>query len=263
MDKKKVIIIGGGFAGVNMAKKLAGKEAIQVTLIDQNNYNFFQPLLYQVATSMLEVSNISVPFRTLFSGKKNIHFRKGKLLKNDRTNNKVVLSNGPVEYDELVLATGTTSNFFGMDNIQQNALPMKTIDEAIEIRNYLLQKMEEATFTEDWDERRKLRNVVIAGAGPSGVEVAGMMAETRDIILRRIYPEINEKKVNIYLVDGASAVLPPMSESSQQYSYNKLKKMGVRIKLDTQVTDYKDDVVHFSDGDTIETKILIRTAGVT
>lgn len=261
--KKEIVIIGGGFAGINMAGKLKNKEGLHVTLVDKNNYNFFTPLLYQVATGMLDVSSISTPFRTLLKKAKNIDFRLGELQKVDPENNKVQLSTGVLSYDALVIAVGSKSNFFGMDNIEQNALPMKSIDQAVELRNYLLQKAEEATYITDENKRAKLRNIVISGAGPSGVEVAGMIAEMSDRIMDKIYPKLSDEKLSIHLVDGAPAVLPPMREKSQKYTYEKLKEMGVRIGLEKMVADYKDDTVYFKDGDTIQTETLIWTAGVT
>ncbi|HLR33583.1 MAG TPA: NAD(P)/FAD-dependent oxidoreductase [Fodinibius sp.] len=260
---KNIVVIGGGFAGINMAKKLKNKDGIHVTLVDKNNYNFFTPLLYQVATGMLDVSSISTPFRTLLKKAKNFDFRLGELQAVHPEENKVQLSTGQLSYDVLVMATGTKANFFGMDNIEQNALPMKSIDQAVELRNYLLQKAEEATYTTDGNKRAKLHNIIISGAGPSGVEVTGMIAEMSDRIMDEIYPEISEEQLGIYLVDGAPTVLPPMREKSQKYTYKKLQEMGVRIGLEKMVTDYKDHTVYFKDGDTIKTETLIWTAGVT
>jgi len=260
---KKIVIIGGGFAGVSLAQKLENKNEFQVTLVDRNNYNYFTPLLYQVATGMLEVSNISAPFRSLFLEKNNIRFRLGKLQRVDRASNKVHLSTGVLNYDTLVIATGTKTNYFGMENIKKNALPMKTIDDAVEMRNYLLQKAEEATYTIDPEKQAKLRNVVISGAGPTGVEVAGMLAEMRNNLMQKIYPELQEHRLNIYLVDAAPTVLPPMREKSQHYTYETLKEMGVRVGLEKMVEDYKNDTVYFKDGDTVETETLIWAAGVT
>lgn len=262
MDKK-IVIIGGGFAGINLVKQLGGKKGVQVTLVDKNNYNFFTPLLYQVATGMLDVSSISIPFRTLFEGKKNLHYRLGELEEVFPKQNKVKLSTGEMEYDYLVIATGTKSNYFGMENIEKNALPMKSIDQAVKLRNYLIREAEKYTYTKDEDEKRKMRNIVISGAGPSGVEVAGMLAEMSKTVLKGIYPELDQKKMNLYLVDGAPSVLPPMREKSQKYSKESLEKMGVIVKLNKMVSDYKDDKVIFKDGETIETKTLIWTAGVT
>jgi len=261
--KKEVVIIGGGFAGISLARNLSNVKGFHVTLVDKNNYNFFPPLLYQVATGFLEASNISYPFRKLFHGKKNTNFRLGTLQKIVPEENNVLLSTGALPYDYLILATGTESNFFGIENIRKHALPMKTVDDAIEMRNTLLQTAEEATVTTDSDERRKLGIVVIAGGGPTGVEVAGMLAEMRMNILEKDYPELSGNQFRIILVDGAPVLLTPMSEKSQRYTYEALCKMGVEIKLNTQVKDYIDDVVMFADGEHLETKLLIWTAGVT
>ena len=263
MKEKKIVIIGGGFAGINLAKHLGNKKGLQVTLVDKNNYNFFTPLLYQVSTGMLDVSSITIPFRTLFKKKENLRYRLGKLIEVRAEENKVVLSTGELEYDYLVMAMGTKSNFFGMENIEKNALPMKSINQAVKLRNYLLLEAERYIYTKDEVEKRKMRNIVISGAGPSGVEVAGMLAEMRNNILNDIYPELKKEKMNLYLVDGAPNVLPPMSEKSQKYSQESLEKMGIIVKLNKMVSDYKDDKVIFKDGDSIETKTLIWTAGVT
>ncbi|WP_026451304.1 NAD(P)/FAD-dependent oxidoreductase [Aequorivita capsosiphonis] len=263
MKDKKIVIIGGGFAGINLARKMGGKKGVQITLVDKNNYNFFPPLLYQVATGMLDVSSISIPFRTLFSGKKNLHFRLGELEEVIPVENKVKLSTGELAYDYLVIATGTKANYFGMENIQKNSLPMKTIDDAVKLRNFLIREAEKYTYCKDEVEKRKMRNIVISGAGPSGVEVAGMIAEMRNRTLADIYPELSNTPLNIYLVDGAPTVLPPMREKSQKYSQESLEKMGIIVKLNKMVSDYKDDKVYFKDGESIETKTLIWTAGVT
>jgi len=263
MKEKKIVIIGGGFAGVNLAKELGNKKGLQVTLVDKNNYNFFTPLLYQVSTGMLDVSSITIPFRTLFKKKKNLRYRLGKLKEVRAKENKVVLTTGTIDYDYLVMATGTKSNFFGMENIEKNALPMKSINQAIKLRNYLLREAERSIYIKDEVERRKMGNIVISGAGPSGVEVAGMLAEMRNNILNDIYPELKKETLNIYLVDGAPSVLPPMSEKSQKYSKKSLEEMGIIVKLNKMVSDFKDDKVIFKDGDSIETKTLIWTAGVT
>lgn len=261
--KKEIVIIGGGFAGINLARKLVHTEGIHVTLVDKNNYNFFPPLLYQVATGFLEVSNISYPFRKMFHHKKNISFRMGELVKIVQEENKLLLSTGELHYDYLVLATGTVSNFFGMENIEKAALPMKTVDDALEMRNYLLMKTEEATRTTDAEEKKKLSTIVIAGGGPTGVEVAGMLAEMRKNILEKDYPELKGQKVTIYLVDGAPSLLTPMSRESQHYAYDTLVKMGVEVKLNKLVEDYVDGEVIFADGEKIPTKLLLWTAGVT
>lgn len=261
--KKDIVIIGGGFAGINMALKLARKEAFHVTLVDRNNYNFFPPLLYQIATGFLEVSNISYPFRKLFQQFDNVNFRLGELQKVVAGENKVILSTGELSYDYLVMATGTESNYFGIENIKKNGVPMKTLNDATNMRNFLLLKMEEATIEKDETEKKKLTTIVIAGGGPTGVEIAGMLSEMRKNIFRKDYPELAGYKGAIYLVDGAPKVLAPMSEEAQKYTYDTLVKMGVIVKLNKQVKDYVNDTVIFADGETIQTKIMIWAAGVT
>ena len=259
---KEIVIIGGGFAGVNLAQKLENKEGIHVTLIDKNNYNFFPPLLYQVATGFLEVSNITYPFRKLFAGKRNISFRMSSLEKIIPEQNTIILNNGQIKYDELVIATGTESNYFGIDNIKKSGLPMKTIDDAVNLRNYILQKTEEATLIEDPIERAKLSTIVIAGGGPTGVELAGMLSQIKKDVFKKEYPELSTQAITIYLVDALDVVLAPMSKKSQQYTYDTLIKMGVKVMLGKQVKDYVDDTVIFADGEKITTKLLIWTAGV-
>jgi len=259
---KEILIIGGGFAGVNLAKNLAGLNRVRVTLVDLNNYNYFPPLLYQVATGFLDVANITYPFRKLFAGKNNIRFRMGSLQSIDAPNNKVILSNGEMHYDYLVIATGTESNYFGIENIRKHGLTMKTIDDAVNIRNYILMKIEEATRLKDPEEIQKITTMVIAGGGPTGVELAGTIAEMKKNIFRKEYPELANQKGDIYLVDALPVVLAPMSKGSQQYTHDVLTKLGVKVLLNKQVKDYADNKVIFADGSEIETKMLIWTAGV-
>jgi NADH dehydrogenase len=263
MEDKNIVIIGGGFAGINLAMDLANVKGLNVTLVDQNNYNHFTPLLYQLAAGFLDVSSISIPLRTLFKGKKNLHFRLGELQKVIPQERKVVLPARTISYDYLVIATGTKPDFFGMKNIQRNALPMKSIDDAVRLRNFLLSETEKYIQSDNEEEKRKMRNIVIAGAGPSGVELAGILSEVRNRILEDIYPELDEDRMNIYLVDAASSVLPPMAEKSQKYARKCLEDMGVQVQLEKMVSDYKEDKVEFKDGSYIETKTLIWAAGVT
>ena len=258
----RIVIVGGGFAGVNFAQGLAGNKNFDVTLVDKNNYNFFPPLIYQVATAFLEPSSISYPFRKLFRNASNIRFRMGEVLSVDMAANKVLLHNGELEYDRLVFATGAETNYFGMENVRKNAIPMKTLNDAIEMRNKLLQRMERATICKNSRERRKYLNIVVAGGGPTGVEVSGMFAEMKNGILRKEYPELSTSASNIYLVDGGDALLSPMSKDSQQDTLDALTKMGVVVKLNTRVTDFTDDTVHLNTGETIQSKNLIWAAGV-
>lgn len=257
-----IVVIGGGFAGVNFAKKLANKNHFQVTLVDKNNYNFFPPLIYQVATGFLEPTSISYPFRKLFSGKNNLHFRLGELLKVLPEEHKIILDDGELKYDMLVFATGAETNYFGMQNVEQKSLPMKTLSDALEMRNSLLENMEAAAISTDPAEIKALLTIVIAGGGPTGVELAGMFAEMKNGILRKEYPFLSGKGGEIYLVDGVNALLTPMSAQSQKDTFEALTKIGVKIKLNCQVKDYVDGKVVLANGETIVTKSLIWAAGV-
>nr|WP_315154234.1 NAD(P)/FAD-dependent oxidoreductase [uncultured Flavobacterium sp.] len=258
----QIVIIGGGFAGINLAKELTNQTDIEVTLVDKNNYNFFPPLIYQVATAFLEPSSISYPFRKFFAGKKNLQFRLGELQKVIPSENKIILNNGELHYDRLVFATGAETSYFGMENVKKNAIPMKTLNDAIEMRNTLLKNLEKAAICKDIRKRRTLLTIVVAGGGPTGVEVSGMFAEMRKNILLKEYPELDTSVSNIYLVDGGDALLSPMSKESQEDTLEAVTKLGVIVKLNTRVVDYKDDTVFFADGKTIQTKNLIWAAGV-
>lgn len=262
-ELKQVVIVGGGFAGVNLAKELAKHNSYVITLVDKNNYNFFPPLLYQVATGYLETSNISYPFRKLFRGSNNFTFRMGTVIKVVQPENKLVLDNGELHYDILVFATGTETNYFGMENVKKNSIPMKTVQDAIYMRNTLLERLERATREPDPAVRKKLTTIVVAGGGPTGVEISGMFAEMKRVVIPKDYPELIGSNGEIYLVDGLKSVLAPMSEKSQKYTYDTLTEMGVNIKLDCMVKDFSDDVVQFSTGESIETTTLIWAAGVT
>jgi NADH dehydrogenase len=256
----KIIIIGGGFGGVNLALGLAGNKSYDVTLVDRNNYNFFPPLIYQVATAFLEPSSISYPFRKLFYGKSNLHFRLGELKEVITGENKILLADGELSYDYLVFATGAETSYFGMENVRKNAIPMKTLNDAVEMRNKLLKQMEEAAIAPA-NIKEKYLTVVIAGGGPTGVEVSGMFAEMKNTIYKE-YPELAGLYPKIYLVDGGNALLKPMSTESQQYAYDKLTKLGVTVQLGVHVKDYTDNRVYLDNCEVIESKTLIWAAGV-
>jgi NADH dehydrogenase len=218
-----------------------------------------------VATGYLEPSNISYPFRRLWREKENVRFHMAEFQRVIPEEKKVVLSTGEMNYDYLVFATGTRTNYFGLGNVQKNALPMKTLNDALELRNYLLQIMESAARVIDEGERKKLLTIVVAGAGPTGVEVSGMLAEMKKKIVPKDYPELtaDDYEAHIYLVDAGDKVLATMSEQSQADSFTALTKLGVEIKLGLQVKDYVDDTVVFTNGQTIQTKSLVWAAGVT
>lgn len=257
----KIIIVGGGFAGINLAKRLAGNNELQVTLVDKNNYHFFPPLLYQVSTAFIEASNISYPFRKMFQHKHNLRFYLGELKNIVPQENKIETSTGDLQYDYLVLAMGAETNFFGLENVKRGSLPMKTIDDALNLRNHLLLNIEKAIRTTDSEERGKRQNIVIAGGGPTGVELSGMLAEMGRYILNKDYPELKNRG-NIYLINAGEALLGPMSIKSQQEAYDVLCKLGVKIKLNTAVKDYADGKVLLSNGETIPTATLVWTSGV-
>ncbi|MDO9373664.1 MAG: NAD(P)/FAD-dependent oxidoreductase [Bacteroidota bacterium] len=259
----KIIIIGGGFAGINLAKALGNNKNFEVTLVDKNNYYFFPPLIYQVATAFLEPSSISYPFRKLFASRSNVSFRLGELQQIVPSENKIILNNGECSYDVLVVSTGAETNYFGMENVRQNAIPMKTLSDALAMRNRLLEQMEQATIMSDPALIKSLLTVVIAGGGPTGVEVAGMLAEMKSGIFRKEYPKLTGTGGEIILVDGSPAVLGPMSTQSQQDTYDALSKLGVKIILNTNVKDFAGDVVTLSTGETITSRNLIWAAGVT
>ncbi len=259
---KKVIVIGGGFAGLNFVQHFYNNKHYEVTLVDKNNYNYFTPLLYQVATSFLEPSSISYPFRKLFRDK-NISFRMAGVLKVDPAEQKVYLSDESIlSYDYLVFAAGSQTNFYGIESIKQNAISLKGVDDALIMRNTLLKTMERAAATTDPEERTRLLTIVIAGGGPTGVEVAGMLAEMRRFILTKDYPELKHAKGAIHIVDGGANLLAPMSEKTHKGTYKALTGLGVKVKLHAHVTDYSNHKVSFDDGEVIEAGTLIWAAGV-
>jgi NADH dehydrogenase len=258
----EIVIVGGGFAGLNLAKELLNQKGIHVTLVDKNNYNFFPPLIYQVGTAFLEPSSISYPFRKFFAGKKNLQFRLGKVQRVIPAENKIILHNGELKYDHLVIATGAETSYFGLENVKKNAIPMKTLNDAIVMRNTILKNLEKAAICKDTRERRALLTIVVAGGGPTGVEVSGMFAELKRSIFLKEYPELATTASNIYLIDGGPVLLAPMSKESQQDTFDALTGLGVVVKLNIQVVDYVDDIVHLSNGETIPSKNLIWAAGV-
>lgn len=259
---KKVVVVGGGFGGVNLIKKLSKDKNFHITLVDRNNYHFFPPLLYQVATAFIEPSNISYPFRRMFQEKPNLRFHMGSLVRVNPESNTIDTDTATLSYDYLVLALGTESNFFGIENVKKNSLPMKTVDEALNLRNHLLLNMEKAVRARDKSEREKYLNIVIAGGGPTGVELAGMLAEMGRNIARKEYPEIRNFGSHLYLVDAGPVLLAPMSKKAQEEAYKVLNDLGVQIIMNKAVKDYADGKVLLADGTSINTNALIWASGV-
>lgn len=260
--KQHIVIIGGGFAGLHLTEKLSKNKACEITLVDKNNYNYFTPLIYQVATGFLEPSSISYPFRKLFR-RKNIHFRMAEVIKVDTTTQTAYLKDGELKYDHLVFAAGAKTNFYGIKSVQQNAISLKNIDDALIMRNSILKMYEQASVTNNIQERKKMLTIVIAGGGPTGVELAGMLAEMKEYICKKDYPELKNESNEIYLIDAGNDVLAQMSEKTQHETYNALINLGVQVKLETQVVEFNNNKVTLSSGETIDAQILIWAAGIT
>jgi len=261
-NKKKVVIVGGGFAGIRLAKKFANNPKLDVIVLDQHNYHFFPPLLYEVSTAFIEPSNIIYPFRKLFQKASNIRFHMGKLDKVLPEFNKLVTDQVTLSYDYLVLAMGTEPNYFGNENIKKNAIAMKSIEDALMIRNHILFSMEKSMRSVILEEKQKFSTIVIAGGGPTGVELAGKIAELGRNIADKDYPEALGLKAKIYLIEGAPNLLNTMSINAQQEAYRVLEKLGVIIMLNTLVNDYQNSEVKLSSGEIIIAETLLWTSGV-
>jgi len=259
--KKKVIIVGGGFAGIHLTRKL-DENLFDVLLIDKINHHQFQPLFYQVATSQIEPSSISFPLRNIFKKKENVQIRLAEVLQVDKTNQIITTTIGDFDYDYLVLAIGCKTNFFGNQPISQHAFTLKSTYDAITIRNHILQTFEKIISAPE-GEKQALLNLVIVGAGPTGVELSGAFAEIKKNVLPRDYRGIDFSKFNIRLIEGSKATLNTMSVASQKESHKYLQKLGVQIYTETFVKDYDGTTVTLSTGETIQTKTVIWAAGVT
>ncbi|PWK26303.1 NADH dehydrogenase [Arcicella aurantiaca] len=261
-NQKKVIIIGAGFGGLQLAQSLAGDSDFQVVLIDKNNYHQFQPLFYQVATAGLEPSAISFPLRLAFHNHPNVHVRVASVTKIVTETNTIETDLGELQYDYLVLAIGADTNFFGNKNIQEKALPMKSVGEALGLRNRLLENFEKALVSDNQEDRVGLMNVVVVGGGPTGVEVSGTLAEMKKHVLPKDYPELDFDLMQIHIIESGAELLGPMSKNAQIKSKEYLEQLGVNVRLSTRVTDFDGEFVYINDGTTIRTNNLVWAAGV-
>ncbi|RZK44168.1 MAG: NAD(P)/FAD-dependent oxidoreductase [Pedobacter sp.] len=260
-EKQKIVIVGGGFGGIELAKKLRNQN-VEVTILDKHNYHTFQPLLYQVATGGLEADSIAFPIRKIFKGQTNLTFRVTEVEKVIPEESKLITTIGEIKYDHLVIATGSTSNFFGQAEIEHYAMPMKSIPEALNLRSLILQNLEAALIAKDHESEMKLLNFVIVGGGPTGVETAGAIAELKKHVLKNDYPELDLDKVNIYLVEGSPELLGPMSKQSQVSSKKFLEELGVTVYTDARVQAYDGQVLSLVDGRSILSATVIWSAGV-
>ena len=258
----KVVIVGGGFGGLKLARKLNNKKGFGVLLIDKFNYHQFQPLFYQVATAALDSSNISFPLRKAFQNSRNVRIRVTELQKVVAGENKILTDVGEISYDILVLATGADTNFFGNQQFADHAFPMKSTVEALQLRHRLIQNFEDALSVTTGPDFQRLMNIVVVGGGPTGVEVSGALAEMKKYVLPKDYPELDFSKMNIYLLEGTNRTLGTMSERSSQQSREYLEKLGVTVVTGSHVKDYDGREVLLQDGKSIPSHTVIWAAGV-
>ena len=260
-QKKRVVIVGGGLGGLRLAEDLYGS-GMQVVLIDKNNFHQFPPLIYQIASAGIDPSSISFPFRQIFRKRKDFYFRMAEARMVDSEKKILQTSIGKIDYDYLVLAAGATTNFFGNKNIEEWAIPMKTVPEAMGLRNALLSNFERTLTCATEEERQELLNVVIVGGGATGVEIAGALAEMRRYVIPYDYPDMDSSLMHIYLIEAGDRLLAGLSQESSQKAYEFLKSMGVDIQFGKMVTDYRDHKVIMKDGTEIPTRTFLWVSGI-
>ncbi len=257
----RIVIIGGGFAGISLAKQL-GKQDVQVVLLDKNNYHNFQPLLYQVSTGGLEPDSIAYPIRKILKDYPNFFFRLANVTEIDTQKNKVVTDIGALKFDYLVIATGSKTNFYGNDSIAKNSMAMKTIPQSLNLRSLILENFEDALLTSDLKERDALMNFVIVGGGPTGVELAGALAEIKKGILPKDYPDLDTRRAQINLVQSGDRILNAMSEKASEKAEMFLEKLGVNVWKNVRVLNYDGKIATTNTDLVFETATLIWAAGV-
>lgn len=258
----KLVIIGGGFGGLRLARKLSNKPGFDITLIDRFNYHQFQPLFYQVATAGLDASNISFPLRKVFQKSRNVRFRMAEVQEINTAGKKVITDIGEFDFDTLVIATGADTNFFGNEVLKENAFPMKSTVEALQLRHRLLHNFEDALHVKSDIELQRLMNIVVVGAGPTGVELSGAIADMKRFVLPKDYPELDFSKMKIFLLEGTGKTLATMSEKSSAQSQSYLEKLGVTVLTNSLLKEYDGKTVWLQNGQAIETSLVIWAAGV-
>ncbi|MBL7777486.1 MAG: NAD(P)/FAD-dependent oxidoreductase [Chitinophagales bacterium] len=257
----RVVIVGCGFGGLQLAKSLKNAP-VQVVLIDKNNYHTFQPLLYQVATAGLEADSIAYPIRKIFKGQTNFHFRWGEVQQIVADKNLLRTTVGDLPYDYLIIATGTTTNYFGNTAIEQHAMPMKSVTEALNLRSMILQNFEQALLSDNIKEQEALMTFAVVGGGPTGVELAGALCELKKHVLPNDYPELDFRKMRVLLIESGPEVLQAMSAPNQQKARTYLEELGCEVWLNTKVAGYDGSIVNFQDGKSLHTKNLLWAAGI-
>ena len=257
----RIVIIGGGFAGISLAKRLRNKK-VQVVLLDKHNYHNFQPLMYQVATGGLEPDSIAYPIRKIVQEYKDFYFRLAEVRDIDPENNIIYADIGDIKYDYLVIATGSKTNYFGNKEIERNSMAMKTIPQSLNIRSLILENFEQALLTNDIDERHSLMNFVLVGGGPTGVELAGALAEMKKAILPKDYPDLDVRKMEINLIQGSNRILDSMSENASEKAEKFLLDLGVSVWKNVRVTGYDGKTVTTSSDLSFDSATVIWTAGV-
>ncbi|MFN8248641.1 MAG: NAD(P)/FAD-dependent oxidoreductase [Ferruginibacter sp.] len=258
----KLVIIGAGFGGLRLARKLSNKTGFDITIIDRFNYHQFQPLFYQVATAGLDASNISFPLRKVFQKSSNVRLRMADVLSVETSSQKVITSAGDFDYDVLVIATGAGTNFFGNTAMEANAFPMKSTVEALQLRHRLLHNFEDAIDVKDELLLQRLMTIVVVGGGPTGVELSGAIADMRRDVLPKDYPEIDFSKMKIYLLEGTDRTLAAMSGKSSEDSKRYLEKLGVIVETNSLLKEYDGKTAILQDGRRIETSLIIWAAGI-
>lgn len=259
---KRLVVIGGGFGNIQLIKRLKNYSSFQITLIDKHNYHTFQPLLYQVASGGLGSDAVAYPYRKIFRNYKNFSFRLAEVQEIDAEKNMLLTNIGPIGYDELVIGTGSETNFYGMENMAKWAMELKSIPQALDLRSNILQEFEEAINTVNLGERKAYLNFVVVGAGPTGVETAGALAEFKKHVLPFDYPELDHNLMQVHLVEAGPRLMPAMSEIASTKTKEYLEELGVKVWLNTAVKNFDGKAITFGDGTALETRTVLWSAGV-